>query len=301
MFEGGVQLPSHYKGLEAARTTLAYANEYCRRITKAHYENFPVASFFIPRRLRQHVYNIYAFARAADDFADEAGYDGIRMECLDEWEEELRLAFRGGSIHPVFVALEDTVRQFALPEQLFMDLIKAFKMDVVKDRYKNFEEVLYYCRHSANPVGRLILLLFGYHNDEWFEWSDNICTALQLANFWQDVSVDLKKGPRGRIYIPQEEMVEHKVTEYDLEAGRLTEGLKGLMAHQVERTEGFFMGGRPLCRKVPSFILSYELRLTWLGGMTILEKIKAGGYNIFERPVVTKLDWGRLLIRAMLF
>lgn len=301
MIQGGIALPSYYKGLESARPTLAYANEYCRRITKDHYENFPVASIFIPGHLRQHVCNIYAFARTADDFADEKAYEGVRMESLDEWEAELKLAFQGGSIHPVFVALEDTIRKFSLPERPFLDLIKAFKMDVVKGRYRNFDEVLYYCRHSANPVGRLILLLFGYNNEEWFHWSDNICTALQLANFWQDVSVDMKKGAKGRIYIPQEEMVGFGVTEYDLEGGRLTEQLKKLMAFQVERTERMFLKGRPLCRAVSNLMLSFELRLTWLGGTAILNRIKKNDYNVFIRPVVSGLDWAGLLIRAMVF
>ena len=290
-------LPSHLRGLESSRPTLAYAQEYTRRLTKNHYENFPVASCLVPKHLRQHVCNIYAFARTADDFADEASYEGARMEFLDEWEEELKLAFQYKSIHPIFVALEDTIRNFQLPEKLFIDLIKAFKIDVVKERYKNFEEILYYCRHSANPVGRLILLLFGFNNEEWFAWSDNICTALQLANFWQDVSVDLKKN---RIYLPTEEMVEHGVTEYDLEEGKLTEGLKELVKFQVRRTEELFFSGKLLCRSVPNLKLSYELRLTWLGGMAILQKIKANNYNIFERPVVTKVDWLRLLLRSFI-
>jgi squalene synthase HpnC len=290
-------LPSHLRGLESARPTLDYAREYTKRITFGHYENFPVASRLVPKHLRQHVCNIYAFARTADDFADEASYDDVRMEYLDEWEEELNLAFHYKSIHPIFVALEETIRNFALPEKLFVDLIKAFKMDVVKDRYRNFDEILYYCRHSANPVGRLILLLYGYNNEEWFKWSDNICTALQLANFWQDVSVDLKKK---RIYLPQEEMVQQGVTEYDLEEGRFTKELQSLIEAQVRRTEELFFKGKPLCKAIPNLKLSYELRLTWLGGMTILQKIKANDYNIFKRPVVTKLNWARLLLKSFI-
>lgn len=286
------------KDMQFARPTLAYAEEFCRRLTSLHYENFPVASRLIPARLRQHVCNIYAFVRTADDFADEKSFDGVRMERLDEWERELGRAYKGASVHPVFVALEDTIRQFGLPETLFMDLIKAFKIDVIKNRYKNFEEVLYYCRHSANPVGRLILLLFGYCHEEWFAYSDNICTALQLANFWQDVSIDLGKD---RIYIPQQEMVERGVTVYDLEDGHLTDGLKDLMKFQVERTKKFFLSGRPLCRAVPDIRLSFELRLTWLGGMTILEKIRKNDYDVFTRPVLKKTDWLKLVLHAFLF
>jgi squalene synthase HpnC len=290
--------PSLYRGMPGARPTLAYSNEYCRRITYGHYENFPVASFLIPKRLRQHVCNIYAFARTADDFADEASYEGARMERLDEWEEELKRAYCGESAHPIFVAIEATVKEFDLPEKLFLDLIRAFKIDVAKNRYKNFGEVLYYCRHSANPVGRLILLLFGYKSGEWLEYSDNICTALQLANFWQDVSVDLKKD---RIYIPQEEMAKYGVTEYDLEEGRTTEKLRALMEFQVGRTEKLFAEGKPLCRAVPDVRLSYELRVTWLGGMAILNKIRANGYNIFARPTLSKLDWMRLAAKLVCF
>lgn len=279
----------------------AYANEYCRRITKGHYENFPVASLLVPTRLRQHVCNIYAFARGADDFADEPAFEGMRMERLDEWEEELKKAYQFSSVHPVFAALEETIRNFSIPQELLLNLIKAFKMDVIKDRYKNFEEVLYYCRHSANPVGRLILILFGFRREDWFLWSDHICTALQLANFWQDVSVDLKKGPRGRIYLPQEEMVQFGVTEYDLEKGEVTPKIQALIQHQVTRTERLFLEGRPLCRAVSDFRLSFELKLTWLGGTTILEKIRADAFNVFERPIVTKTDWARLALRALLF
>lgn len=295
MNEFEIKLPSHLRGLDAARPTLAYAREFTQRLTHSHYENFPVASFLVPKHLRQHVCNIYAFARTADDFADEESYEGVRLEYLDEWEEELKLAYAGKSLHPIFVALEETIRNFYLPEKLFLDLIKAFKIDVVKKRHKNFDELLYYCRHSANPVGRLILLLFGYNNEEWFTWSDYICTALQLANFWQDVSVDLKKG---RIYVPTAEMVHFGVTEYDFEDHRLSENVQKLMLLQVERTEEFFNKGKPLCRAVPNLKLSYELRLTWLGGMTVLKKIRANNYNVFERPVVTKFDWVRLLIRS---
>lgn len=284
--------------MQMARPTIIYAREFTRRLTKNHYENFPVASVLVPKDLRQHVCNIYAFSRTADDFADEAAFEGVRLEKLDEWEAELRAAYRGEAVHPVFVALEETIRQFNLPEQLFLDLIKAFKMDVVKKRQKNFDEVLFYCKHSANPVGRLILLLFGYNNDEWFTWSDHICTALQLANFWQDVSVDLQKD---RIYIPQNELVAAKVTEYDIEAGKLSENFLALMRVQVDRTERLFLEGRPLCRAVPNLRLSFELRATWLGGMEILKKIRANNYNVFVRPKIETLDKIKLLLKTIVF
>lgn len=298
MFNQEDALPSYLRGMESSRPTLSYANEFTRRLTHSHYENFPVASKIVPFHLRQHVCNIYAFARTADDFADEPDFENSRIEHLDEWKDELELAYQGRSIHPTFVALEQTITAFNLPKKLLLDLIKAFKIDVIKKRYKDFEELLYYCKHSANPVGRLILILFGYNNEEWFALSDHICTALQLANFWQDVSVDLRKD---RIYIPQKEMVEKGITEYDLEDGKFTEALKKLMQFQVNRTREIFLKGKPLCRAVPNWKLSFELRLTWLGGMEILNKIKKNNYNIFERPVIKKHEWIKLFFKALVF
>lgn len=287
----------------------AQAFAYCRQLTRAHYENFPVASWLIPKRLRQHVCNIYAFARTADDFADEAQYEGQRLERLREWRAMLFNCVqdpgpgtrdpRPMAVSPesglIFIALRETIREFALPVELLNDLITAFAMDCEKRRYKNFAEVMHYCRHSANPVGRLILHLFGYVNEGWMRWSDQICTALQLANFWQDVAVDVCKD---RIYIPQDEMAQHGVTESALFAQQVSDRLAALMQFQVERTRQLFQGGRPLCDTVPHPRLRWELKLTWLGGMTILDKIVANKYDIFRRPIVRKRDWARLLWRS---
>jgi squalene synthase HpnC len=291
--------------------TLAEAQAHTRRLTFGHYENFPVAGWLIPKHLRQDVCNIYAFARGADDFADEAEYAGERMERLQAWRAMLHgaaLTAAGLSTHkteaptdhPVFVALTETLRVRTLPVELLNDLITAFMLDVKKTRYAQFGEVMHYCRHSANPVGRLLLHLFGYVNERWMTLSDSLCTALQLANFWQDVAVDLQKNEgAGRIYIPRDDMARCGVTEADLRAGRMTDALRTLMAFQVERAMQLFAAGRSLCDTVPHPRLRWQLRLTWLGGMRICEKIRANDHNIFARPTLRPWDWPLLAWRAI--
>jgi len=279
---------------------VAEAFGYCERVARAHYENFPVGSLLVPRDRRAHVYNIYAFARTADDFADE-GYDtplteSERLAALDDWERQLEDCYRGRASHPVFIALGETVRELRLPIQLFSDLLSAFKQDVVRRRYADFDEVLDYCRRSANPVGRLILLLFGYRDEHLHRLSDHICTALQLANFWQDVSVDLQKD---RIYLPEDERRRFGCTEEDLKARRFNECSAALMQFQVERTRELFERGRAL----PALVrgrLAFELRLTWLGGMRILERIERQRYDtLSRRPKITTLDKITLLAKAL--
>lgn len=280
------------------------AHAYTRTLTYGHYENFPVASWLIPKNLRQHVCNIYAFARTADDFADEACFEGQRMERLEEWRRLLLGCVQAGvadttvsceAYRLIFAALGETIRDRALPVTLCNDLITAFMIDVQKPRYRNVGEVMHYCRHSANPVGRLILHLFGYGNERWLTLSDSICTALQLANFWQDVAVDLRKN---RIYLPQDDMAQFGVTEAQLFAHDCTDGVRALMKFQVERTRSLFAAGRALCETVPHPRLRFELKLTWWGGMRILEGIEANHYNPFVRPSLTKCDWARLVWRS---
>ncbi|MBI2344146.1 MAG: squalene synthase HpnC [Deltaproteobacteria bacterium] len=273
-------------------------------MTFGHYENFPVVSWWIPRHLKQHICNIYAFARGADDFADEPQYAGQRMDRLQEWRHWLHqcaLEAMGQAVgpstlaHPVFIALRETLRTRQLPVGCLNDLITAFMLDVTKTRYRSFGEVLHYCRHSANPVGRLMLHLFGYGNEQWMEASDNICTALQLANFWQDAAIDLRKNEgAGRIYIPQEDLERFHVTEAALREQVRSPALRQLMAFQVARTRALFAEGRLLCDRVPHPALRRQLRLTWLGGMRILEKITANQYDLFSRPALRWPDWGRL-------
>ena len=276
--------------------TMDLAQAECRKICYGHYENFPVASILVPKDLRQHVCNIYAFARTADDFADEAKYAGQRTERLAEWRTWTEDCYKGEYRHAIFLALSETIREFNLSPTLFLDLITAFQIDVDKSRYANFDEVLFYCRHSANPVGRLILALYRYKNPEWEYWSDEICTALQLANFWQDVAIDLQKD---RIYLSQDEMARYGVVEGDLWAGQMTDKLKSLMEFQVARVQEMFDRGQPLCGSVHSKRLRMELKCTWLGGTTILRRIRENHYNIFKRPTISMWDKGRILWQSL--
>ncbi len=271
-------------------------------MAESHYENFPVGSLLIPKPLRKHVYSIYAFARTADDFADE-GYDDTqltevsRLASLDDWQQKLERCFAGEADHPVFIALAATVKELDLPIKLFSDLLSAFKQDVTKRRYANFEETLDYCTRSANPVGRLILLLFGYREERMFQLSDQICTALQLTNFWQDVSVDIRKD---RVYLPQDDMQRFGVTVDDLRDTRFSPQFAELMKFQIDRTWELFHRGRELPELV-SGRLKYELRLTWFGGARILELIEQLGYDTLgQRPKISSLDKLRLFARTLL-
>ncbi len=274
---------------------------YCEQLARGHYENFPVGSFLVPSNRRKHVYSIYAFARTADDFADE-GYEAdisveTRMARLDEWQKKLQDSYRGVADDPIFIALSETIRELRLPVVMFEDLLSAFKQDVTKTRYRDFDEVLDYCSRSANPVGRLILLLFDYRDEKLHRMSDDVCTGLQLANFWQDVSIDIRKD---RIYLPADEMAHYGVTEDDLRSGRFTERYASLMKYQVARTHEIFNRGRML-PKLVSGRLAIELRLTWLGGMRILERIEEQGFDTLRsKPMITSLDKIRLIVQSLL-
>jgi phytoene synthase len=254
-----------------------------------------------PKSKRKHIYSIYAFARTADDFADEGHENGpsesARLTALNDWERKLEASYRGEANHPVFIALAQTAIELALPVELFRDLLSAFKQDVLKHRYAHFNETLDYCQRSANPVGRLILRLFDHRDANLDQLSDSICTALQLTNFWQDVAIDIRKD---RVYLPQDEMAHFGVTVHDLREGKFSEGYAALLRFQVERTKELFLHGRGL----PSLVggrLAFELRLTWLGGMRILQQIEEQGYNTLSaRPKITAADKVRLLVRAMM-
>src|SRR5215831_2259912 len=249
---------------------------YCERLARSHYENFPVGSILVRRDLRKHFYSIYAFARIADDFADE-GYsesysEAERLAWLDEWGRKLGAAFEGRATHPVFLALSHTAGLHSLPISLFDDLLSAFRQDVTVRRYNSYDELLDYCRRSANPVGRLILLLFGHRDLDMHSRSDDICTALQLANHWQDVKIDLDKD---RVYLPVEDMLRFGITAETLEQDCASERFRALMAMEVERARGLFQQGKPLCT-VARGRLGLELRAIWLGGMKILARIEKG-------------------------
>src|SRR5436853_3194948 len=279
--------------------TMAAAYQFCEQLARSHYENFPVGSVLVPKPLRQHFYSIYAFARTADDFADE-GYDEqhspqARLALLDEWRRMLRDSEQGRATHPVFIALAETRRQFDLPLALFEDLLSAFSQDVVMRRYETFAQLLDYCRRSANPIGRLILLLFGYRDEALARWSDDICTALQLANHWQDVRVDLAKD---RIYLPAEDLAKFGLTYTDVQQQVVSEPFIALMKHEVKRARELFTHGKPLCLTV-SGRLGLELRAVWTGGTRILDRIEADGYAVFtRRPVITTSDKLRVMVNA---
>src|SRR5437867_3038857 len=261
-----------------ATMSVEEAFAHCEARVRSHYENFPVG-LLVPRDKRPYVHALYAFARAADDFADEKIYEGMRGEKLDKWEARLHAAYRGEAEDPIFVALGETARRLAIPQPLLPALLSAFRQDTVKSRYQTWDELLDYCRRSANPVGRLVLIVFGYADPELPALSDAICTGLQLANHWQDLAVDLRKD---RIYAPQELMERFGVKEWDLNAARVGDAFRALMGELVARTRALFAEGRPLCDRVGRD-LRFEMRLTWLGGSTILDLIQAAGYDVFRR------------------
>src|SRR5262245_6848833 len=262
----------------SASFTLEEAFEHCEQRARQHYENFPVG-LFVPKPQLRYVHALYAFMRVADDFADEPIYEGSRRRKLDEWEARLHAAYEGRADGPIFMALADTVQHLRIPKQPLLDLLSAFKQDTEKARYETWDELLDYCRRSANPVGRLVLIVFDQRDAELVSYSDAICTALQLANHWQDLAIDLRKD---RIYVPRELLVAHGVAEWDLNAGRVTDGFRGLMRELIARTRALFEQGRPLCDRVGRE-LHFEMRLTWLGGSGILDAIERAGSDVFRR------------------
>ncbi|HWC76457.1 MAG TPA: squalene synthase HpnC [Blastocatellia bacterium] len=280
--------------------TIESSYEFCERLAKSHYENFPVGSLLIPARLRKHVYAIYAFARTADDLADEGYEKGLdeesRLASLAQWREMLETSSSGEASHPIFVALRETRSKFKLPLDLFEDLLSAFEQDVTTRRYQRFDQLLDYCRRSANPIGRLILLLFGNDDEGMNRRSDDICTGLQLTNHWQDVAVDLDKD---RIYLPEEDMRRFGVTVEDLKSRRISDRYRELLEFEVKRTHALFNRGKPLCVQVNGR-LGLELRTIWLAGTRILERIESAGYDtLTRRPVISTLDKISILISAL--
>jgi squalene synthase HpnC len=268
-------------------------------VAVGHYENFPVASLLLPAKLRRPVEVIYRFARSADDFADE-GNDppDLRLSRLDHYRAQLaRIEAAQPAREALFQELEKIITDHALPLQPFRDLLDAFSQDVTQKRYASFAQVLDYCRRSANPVGRLLLHLFKRTTDSDTRQSDAICTALQLVNFWQDIEVDFAKD--GRIYLPQDEMAHHAVTERHLRDKLCDDAWRALMALQVTRTRELMLSGKDLGRSLPGRA-ALEIRATVQGGLRILEKIEQAGYDVFRRrPVLKGLDWPLVLLRAV--
>jgi squalene synthase HpnC len=291
---GWSTLPPEY-AIPAEAPRLAEAQEYCRRLARSHYENFSVATWFLPQKLRQDFFNVYAYCRISDDLGDEVGDANASLQLLDQWEAELDACYAGNPRHPVFVALAETVRKCEIPKQTFVDLLTAFRQDQIVSRYSRFEDVVNYCRYSANPVGHLVLYVCGYRDEERQALSDFTCTALQLANFWQDVSVDYSKA---RIYLPMEDLRRFGVTEDDIAAQRNTSAFCDMMLFEVERAREWFRRGLPLIEKVDRE-LALDIELFSRGGQEILNAIEAQGYNVLgRRPAISKARKLTLVARA---
>lgn len=294
---------------------VAEAYRACEQMARAHYENFPVASLLLPAAMRPHVAALYAFARTADDFADEGNRPPDQREALlDDWGRQLDAAVRGlspflppgagqeGGLSPShqspfpILAAAHSIRALNLPVELFHDLLSAFRQDVRVKRYATWEDVLDYCRRSANPVGRLVLRIGGYDRPELDRQSDAVCTALQLTNFWQDLERDWKIG---RLYVPAADLEAAGAREADLEAQRWTPEWRAALTRVAARTRALFRDGMPIADHVRGR-LKWELRLTWLGGMRILESLERRGFDIFDRrPALSKADAPALLLRTL--
>jgi squalene synthase HpnC len=292
---GWSALPPEYR-IPDQRPTLDEARAYCRRLATTHYENFHVASWFLPARLRPHFHSIYAYCRIADDLGDEVGNREQSLALLDLWGGELDACYQGEARHPVFVALAETVRACDIPKQPFADLLVAFRQDQNVLRYPSMDDVLEYCRYSANPVGRLVLYACGYRTPEMFLLSDFTCTALQLANFWQDIRSDYE---RGRIYLPLDDMQKHGVDEATIARREPTPAFRELVRHEVDYTRRLFTNGLPLIDMVDRE-LALDLDLFSRGGLEILYAIERRHYDVLtKRPVISKSRKLGLLARAL--
>jgi squalene synthase HpnC len=280
--------------------SLAAARSYCARLTRTHYENFSVASLLLPRRLLPHFHAVYAYCRWADDLADESGGGPAALALLRWWRKELLhcylRGYDGRPCHPVMTALRATIRRFAIPPRPFLDLLTAFEQDQAVKRYQTYEQLLGYCRYSADPVGHLVLYLCECYDDERAALADHVCTGLQLANFWQDVARDLDIG---RIYLPAEDRQRFGVTEDDLRARRSTPGFVELMRFEVERARELFHRGEPLFDKLPAE-LRPDVELFQRGGLAILRKIERDAYDVLaRRPALAKWEKAALLGGAL--
>jgi hydroxysqualene synthase len=284
--------------METSVTThLKTAYQACQKIAAAHYENFPVASLLLPKESRSHIAALYAFARTADDFADESRYEGRRIQEINRWEKRLRTALKEHKSPPILQAFAHTIKTFKIPILLPLDLLKAYRMDLTQKRYKTWKEILFYCKHSANPVGRMVLYISGIREEKLHRYSDSICTGLQLINFWQDTATDLS---RNRIYYPLAELKKAGVKEKDLLALKDSKAIRVLVKNAVNYTENYFQKGEPLLNQVTGR-LQLELRATYLGGQGILSKIQKMDYNVLEnRPAWSSFDKFALGVKALL-
>jgi squalene synthase HpnC len=293
---GWAALPPEYR-IPARAPTLEEARAWCQRLAETHYENFHVASWFLPKRLRPHFHSIYAYCRISDDLGDETGNREQSLALLDLWNQELDACYRGEARHPVFVALAETIRACDIPKTPFADLLIAFKQDQTVTRFETMADVLHYCRYSANPVGHLVLYTCGYRDPERFALSDYTCSALQLANFWQDVKTDYRD--RDRIYFPAENMRRFGVDEATIASGAFTPGFRDLMRYEVDYARDMFHRGLPLIGMVDRE-LAIDLDLFSRGGLEILRAIEQQDYNVLaSRPSISKTRKAALLIRAL--
>jgi squalene synthase HpnC len=283
-------------GADSARYSLAEAEQYTRWLATHHYENFQVVSFLLPKGLHQEFYNVYAFCRWADDLGDEIDDPQKSLKLLGWWRDELQSMFRGEAVHPVFVALKSTVERFEIPIEPFDRLIRAFEQDQTVIRYRNFEELFAYCVNSANPVGHLVLYLGGYRDSHRQELSDYTCTALQLTNFWQDVTVDLQKN---RVYLPLDLLDKHGYGVEDLYVRRFDQRFAQVMEEAVDVANQLFRKGLPLIDTVDRR-LAIDLQLFSSGGMAILKKIREQRYDVLaQRPHISKIERLGILLRCL--
>jgi squalene synthase HpnC len=292
---GWAKLPTEYR-IPAVAPSLAEAREYCKRLAESHYENFHVASWFLPQDLRPHFHAVYAYCRISDDLGDEVGDREQSLALLELWQHELDACYRGEARHPAFVALADTVRVCKIPQQPFNCLLTAFRRDQSITRFANMDEVLNYCQFSATPVGHLVLYICGYSDAERQRLSDFTCSALQLANFWQDVGSDFT---RGRVYIPQSDMTRFGVHEEVIRSGQATPQFLELMRHEVAYTREMFRDGMPLIAMV-NRELAVDLDLFSRGGLEILRAIEQQNYDVLRaRPAISRSRKLALLLRAL--
>jgi len=297
--QGWAALPASYRIPDTA-PTLERARAWCRHLAETHYENFHVASWFLPAALRPHFHAIYAYCRVSDDLGDEVGSTASSLALLDLWGQELDACYQGRARHPVFVALAETIRARSIPKEPFADLLVAFRQDQTVTRYETMDDVLRYCRYSANPVGRLVLYACGEVTpetiEERFRLSDATCSALQLANFWQDVRVDLAKD---RVYLPQADMRRFGVSDETIAGGVATPAFRELLRYEVDYARSLFEQGLPLVGMVGRE-LALDLDLFSRGGLEILRAIERCNYDVLSaRPAITKRTKLALALRAL--
>jgi len=292
---GWSALPASYRIPDVA-PSLQEARAWCKHLAETHYENFHVASWFLPEALRPHFHTIYAYCRVSDDLGDEVGNSEQSLALLDQWGRELDACYEGRARHPVFVALAETIRACSIPKEPFADLLTAFRQDQTITRYATMDDVLGYCRYSANPVGRLVLYTCGYSDQERFRLSDATCSALQLANFWQDVRVDFAKD---RVYLPQDDMLRFGVIDATIQQGIATPEFRALLKYEVDHTRDLFLEGLPLIHMVDRD-LAVDLDLFSRGGLEILNAIEREDYDVLRaRPAISKRTKLSLALRAV--